>query len=33
MSELNDLGLKLKPFWKKLNAKNPPDCVLFSIVS
>ena len=33
MSELRDLGIKLKPFWKKFNPKNAPDCVLFSVVS
>lgn len=30
MSELKDLGLKLKPYWKKFDTKRPPECVLLA---
>lgn len=30
MSELKDLGLKLKPFWKKFDVKRPPESVLLA---
>lgn len=30
MAELKDLGLKLKPFWKKFDVKHPPECVLLA---
>ena len=30
MSELKDLGLKLKPFWRKFDVKRPPESVLLA---
>ena len=30
MSELKDLGLKLKPYWKKFDPKRPPESVVLA---
>ena len=30
MSELKDLGQKLKPFWKKFDTKRPPESIVLA---